>query len=89
MDTDSAIFAISGDSLESLVKPELRQLYEQEKGKWLPLTDTKEHRRYDKRTPGLFKLEWDGDGIVALCSKTWYGFGSKDKFSCKGGKQTK
>ena len=84
MDTDSAYFAISGDSLESLVKPELRQLYEQEKDKWLPRTDTEEHRRYDKRTPGLFKLEWEGDGIVALCSKTWYGFGSKDKFSCKG-----
>ena len=84
MDTDSAYFAISGDSLESLVKPELQPLFEQEKDKWLPRTDTEEHRRYDKRTPGLFKLEWEGDGIVALCSKTWYGFGAKDKFSCKG-----
>ena len=69
MDTDSAYFAISGDSLESLVKPKLRQLFEQEKEKWLPRTDTEEHRRYDKRTPGLFKLEWEGDGIIALCSK--------------------
>ena len=33
---------------------------------------------------GCIKLEWEGEGIVALCSKTWYGSGSKDKFSCKG-----
>ena len=28
----------------------------------------------DKRTPGLFKLEYEGDGIVALCSKTYFCF---------------
>ena len=84
MDTDSAYFALSGTSIESLVKPELRQRFEEEKHNWLPRTDTDEHRRYDKRTPSLFKLEWEGEGIVALCSKTWYGSGSKDKFSCKG-----
>ncbi|XP_072048373.1 uncharacterized protein [Amphiura filiformis] len=84
MDTDSAYFALSGSSIESLVKPELRPRFEREKYSWLPRTDTEENRRFDKRTPGLFKLEWEGDGIVALCSKTWYGFGAKDKFSCKG-----
>ena len=25
---------------------------------------------FDKRTPGLFKVEWRGDGFVGLCSKT-------------------
>ena len=25
---------------------------------------------FDKRTPGLFKVEWPGDGSVGLCSKT-------------------
>ncbi|XP_072022325.1 uncharacterized protein [Amphiura filiformis] len=84
MDTDSAYIAISSDSIESLVKPELQDQFHREKHTWLPRTDTVEHYQYDKRTPGLFKLEWEGDGIVALCSKTWYGFGSKDKFSCKG-----
>ncbi|XP_072016392.1 uncharacterized protein [Amphiura filiformis] len=84
MDTDSAYLAIAGDSLESLVKPELKDAFERERSKWFPRTDTEEHRRYDKRTPGLFKLEWEGEGIVALCSKTWYGFGPSDKFSCKG-----
>jgi hypothetical protein len=28
--------------------------------------------RYDMRTPGLFKEEWSGDGIVALNSKTYF-----------------
>ena len=40
---------------------------------------------FDKRTPGLFKVEYQGDGIVALCSKTYYCYGKdKDKLSCKG-----
>lgn len=41
-------------------------------------------QKYDKRTPGLFKLEWEGDGIVSLCSKTYYCFGTSDKYSSKG-----
>ena len=32
----------------------------------------------------LFKEEWAGDGIIGLSSKTYYRFGGKDKFSCKG-----
>ena len=39
---------------------------------------------YDRRTPGLFKVEWHGDGFVGLCSKTYYCFGSTDKYSTKG-----
>ena len=27
---------------------------------------------YDEKTPCLFKTEWDGDGMVALRSKTYY-----------------
>ena len=84
MDTDSAYIAISGDSVESLVKPELKAEFEQDKCNWFPRTDTAEHKAYDKRTPGLFKVEWEGQGIVGLCSKTYYCFGAKDKFSCKG-----
>ena len=75
MDTDSAYIAISGESVESLVKPELRVEFDQDKCK---------HKAYDKRKPGLFKVEWEGQGIVALCFKTYYCFGAKDKFSCKG-----
>ena len=84
MDTDSAYIAIAGDSVESLVKPEVREEFEQDKCNWSPRTDTREHKAYDKRTPGLFNVEWEGEGIISLCSKTYYCFWAKDKFSCKG-----
>ena len=41
----------------------------------------------DARTPGLFKEEFKGTGIVALNSKTYYCWNRdthKNKFSCKG-----
>ena len=60
MDTDSAYIAIAGDSVESLVKPELRGVFEADKCNWFPRTDTPEHKAYDRRTPGLFKVEWQG-----------------------------
>ena len=48
-------------------------------------TDTAEHAKYDKRMPGLYEVEWDGHGVISLCSKTYYCFGDgKDKFSCTG-----
>ena len=84
MDTDSAYIAISGDSVESLVKPALRNEFQQDKCNRFPRTDTAEHKAYDKRTPGLFKVEWEGQGIIGLCSKAYYCFGAKAKFSCKG-----
>ena len=70
--------------MEELIKPELRAEFEQHKNNWLPRTDTAANKAYDKRTPGLFKTEFDGDGIISLCSKTYYCFGRSDKFSCKG-----
>ena len=84
MDTDSAFIAISGNSIESSVKPELKAEFEQDKCNWFPRTDTAELKAYDKRTPGLFKVEWEVEGIIGLCSKTYYCFGARDKFSCKG-----
>ena len=74
--------AISGPSVESLVRPELREKFE--KCKWFLRTDTSENKAFDKRTPGLFKEEWSGEGIIGLSSKVYYCFGSYDKFSCKG-----
>ena len=70
MDTDSAYIAIAWDSIESLVKPELREEFQQDKCNWFPRTDTREHKAYYRRTPGLFKVEWEGEGIIGLCSKT-------------------
>ena len=88
MDTDSAYMALT-DSFEKLIKPELQNEFELERNKWFPRTDTTENKAYDKRKPGLFKEEYNGDGMVALCSKTYYCWGSKDKFSSKGAQQTR
>ena len=30
-----------------------------------------DRHKYDKRTPGLFKLEFQGDKILSLCSKSY------------------
>ena len=43
----------------------------------------KARRAFDKRTPGLFKVEWSGDGFVGLCSKTYYCFGATEKYAPK------
>lgn len=85
MDTDSAYIALSGESVDVLVKPELRADYEREKFDWFPRDYNAEVRAYDKRTPGLFKTEFEGDGIIEFCSKMYFCFNdTKTKFSCKG-----
>ena len=57
-------------------------------GKWAPKhipIFCEQRALKDKRTPGLFKLEWSGKGIIAPCCKTYYCFGpAGDKLSCKG-----
>ena len=55
---------------------------------WVMRNCCKAAHKYDKRTPGKFKIEFQGEGIVALCSKTYICFGGEDeektKASCKG-----
>ena len=85
MDTDSAYMALSGESIEALVKPHLSAEFQKIKSDWFPRTDTKEHALHDKRTPGLFKVEWEGQGFVGLNSKTYCCWGKHgEKFSSKG-----
>jgi hypothetical protein len=84
MDTDSAYMALSGKDFQSLIKPEKREEFENDKNNWFPRTDTIETKAYDKRKPGLFKLEWTGEGMIALSSKTYYCWGNSDKVSSKG-----
>jgi hypothetical protein len=83
MDTDSACIAFSGD-FEDVIKPELKKDLNENKHIWLGRDDSEENKLFDKRTPGLFKVEYEGDGIIALASKMYYCFGEKDKFSSKG-----
>ena len=85
MDTDSAYMSLSGN-FEDLIKAELRKEFEADKHNWFPRDDTIEHKRFDRRKAGLFKIEFEGSGIVAVCSKMYYvkGFDEKDKLSAKG-----
>ena len=83
MDTDSAYMGIT-DDFEKLIKPELKDEFELDKHNWFPRTDTKENKDYDKRKPGLFKKEFEGEGMICLCSKTYYCWGDQDKHSSKG-----
>lgn len=88
MDTDSAYMALS-DDFQNLIKPELRNEFNKDKNNWFPRSDTPENKAFDKRKPGLFKVEYQGTGMVALCSKTYYTWGIKDKFSIKGVQKNK
>jgi hypothetical protein len=49
---------------------------------WLGRDDTIENKVYDSRTPGLFKLEYEGTCIISLASKMYYC--DENKFSSKG-----
>ena len=51
---------------------------------WLPEPCCIAQQKYEHRTPGLFKVEWEGKGMVGLCSKTYFGWGNKPKSSAKG-----
>ena len=97
MDTDSFYMALSAEDFDDIIKPEMKELYKEEKKNWL-VTD-----EYSKRVPGLFKAEFQGKRMIALTSKCYFadsGAGGeagaklgashngKDegvkKFSCKG-----
>ena len=73
MDTDSNYLAISGESLEEVVKPETREVFEAEKKQWLAWD------KYSNRTPRLFKLEFEGQQMIALCSKCYFAEHEPDK----------
>ena len=53
---------------------------------WEPYPCCKETAKYDIRTPGLFKEEFRGEGIIALNSKTYFCWseGMGEKYSSKG-----
>ena len=87
MDTDSNYLGITAENVEDLIKPKLKEQFEREKHNWFvtPLAPQ------GKRTPGLFKVEFKGDKMIGLCSKSYcaerFGKGEECrevKFSMKG-----
>ena len=104
MDTDSMYMAISGESLNEVVKegrePQLQAainnmekcrldvVYEPDGvSHFLPRICCERHKIYDQKTPGLFKLEFDGHVMISLCSKMYAAENwetGKEKYSSKG-----
>ena len=76
--------SISGSCLDDIIKPEFMGKYQEgltgfcndneveadAQYHWFPRTCCTKHAKYDKRTPGLFKLEYQ-DEMIGLCSKTY------------------
>jgi hypothetical protein len=53
--------------------------------RWFPRECCQKHAQFDKRVPGLFKTEYEGDEMIGLCSKTYIvNNPSEYKFSSKG-----
>jgi hypothetical protein len=63
MDTDSMYMGLAFGSFDESIKPEMREQFEAEKHLWFPRA---EHLKFDRRTPGLFKIEWEGRAMTRL-----------------------
>ncbi len=97
MDTDSLYIAFARDTIDECVKKDLQEEWKKEKYKWFASEDEKctfnfrgeriTFKQYDKRTPGKFKLEFEGEGMGCLNSKVYIVWGEKIKCSCKGTQQ--
>ena len=98
-DTDSLYIAFARNSIDECVKPELRE--EWFKDKWNFFSSKDDHiidfegyqipfYQWDKRTPGKYKPEFEGIGMICLNSKVYHIWGYdqkgelKVKTSCKG-----
>ena len=72
--------AMSGDSRDEIVRPEMKQAYEADKKNWLATDKFSERRR------GLFKPEFAGTRGVWLTAKCYLiqHEANENKYSCKG-----
>jgi hypothetical protein len=79
MDTDSLYMALSAATIDEVVKPGLERDFANCKKDWLSWNT------WSNRTPGLFKLEFEGHRAIALCSKCYLvQSDTKSKYSSKG-----
>ena len=92
-DTDSLYIAFARKSIDDCVKPHLKEEWKIEKYKWLSSQDTSlrefggkviTNAQFEKRTPGLYKPEFEGLGMLCLNSKVYHAFkGTDHKTPCK------
>ena len=103
MDTDSLYIAFAKNNIDDCVKPELKEQWLHEKWDWFSSEDSTTmiefhgkqipFSQWDYRTPGKFKPEFVGDGMVCLNSKVYHIWGHDKngkvitKTSCKGAQQ--
>ena len=77
MDTDSAYCALSAYNIDDLIKFHLLETYNTQlfgncsdvqndnvEDLWFPRRCCQRHNLFDKRTPGLFKLEFSGSEMI-------------------------
>ena len=98
-DTDSLYIAFARKTIDECVKPELLEEWKTEK--WKMFSSQNEDKKvnfyfdeqifemtekeYDKRTPGKYKEEFSGTGMICLNSKVYHIWNDeKSKTSCKG-----
>ena len=80
MDTDSFYLVMSGDSLDEIVRPEMKQVYEADKKNWVAT------EKFSERTPGLITPEFVGTRGVWLTAKCYLVQNealTENKYSCK------
>jgi hypothetical protein len=81
--SDFDLLQMDRDSIEKLIKPEMKEEYEKDKYNFLP-SESKDLQptfqvdgvrftwaQYDKRKPGLFKVKTKKDEMISLCSKIY------------------
>ncbi|KAL5253084.1 hypothetical protein ACHWQZ_G000549 [Mnemiopsis leidyi] len=77
----------AAETLDELVTSDLKTEWLIAKNQWFPRSDTAENAAYDKRTPGLLKIEWSDCGFVGFAAKTYFCFNpdnrQKEKCSTK------
>lgn len=64
---------------ESLIRKSMQEKYEQEKHQYLVFN------KYDERTPGLFKVEYEASELVCLSAKSYYATPAQEKDGVKKG----
>ena len=88
MDTAGLYFASSTRTLHAMgrqVARKRKHLYSEYRyAKRHFLTRRRDFAKHNNRTPGLFKEEWTGTGMVGLGPKVYCGMGKKFKLTCKG-----
>ena len=97
MDTDSAYIALAGKTLLDIIRPDKLEEFKRTLENfcanedvipgecWFPRECCGKHKLHDKRTPGLFKVEFQGEEMISLCSKTYVASKKGDvKISSKG-----